>query len=337
MFCRKCGQELPDGSLFCNKCGHEVKLKGDEDEDKGFLSRNSKVDTSKEQQEFHTMEVKDEQTDKKKKYPFKVIIISAILGILFFGAIWYNYHVDSCFNEARRLYLSEEYLDAYIKVDGLLYFGERKKEVDKIKLGGYVGHEYQSYKNKINPKYEWSIVNYGEAIKSLFEGLGWCNTWEDIVDENWKKDYINDFKEKYYLELYNEFDISRSTVDKILELDSDEKEEEITLLGNKVKKEKEELESNRRNPIEFKNLEWDSNSSYTIATGQVYNKSDKTIKFVTIKVAFEDKNGKVIDTDSTYAVGSEGLAPGESTKWRASVKRDNNIRSYTVSLIDFKY
>ena len=45
-----------------------------------------------------------------------MIIISAILGILFFGAIWYNYHVDSCFNEARRLYLSEEYLDAYIKL-----------------------------------------------------------------------------------------------------------------------------------------------------------------------------------------------------------------------------
>ena len=91
-----------------------------------------------------------------------------------------------------------------------------------------MGHEYQSYKNKINPKYEWSIVNYGEAIKSLFEGLGWCNTWEDIVDENWKKDYINDFKEKYYLELYNEFDISRSTVDKILELDSDEKRNYFT-------------------------------------------------------------------------------------------------------------
>jgi hypothetical protein len=43
----------------------------------------------------------------------------------------------------------------------------------------------------------------------------------------------------------------------------------------------------------------------------------------------------VIDTDSTYAVGSEGLKPGESTKWRASVERDWKIASFSVELLDF--
>lgn len=37
----------------------------------------------------------------------------------------------------------------------------------------------------------------------------------------------------------------------------------------------------------------------------MYNRGDRTVKFVTIKVLFKNKNDNVIDTDSTYAVGSE--------------------------------
>jgi hypothetical protein len=153
---------------------------------------------------------------------------------------------------------------------------------------------------------------------------------EDFAKKDWEKDIIKEFKEKYYLVLNETFGITKSTVDKLLSMELDTREKKIFEICK-------EIENKRKNPIEFENLSWDSNSLYTIAIGQVYNKSDITVRFVKIKVAFKDKNGNVVDTTSTYAVGSEGLAPGESSKWRASVKRDDDIDSYYVSVIDFDF
>ena len=49
--------------------------------------------------------------------------------------------------------------------------------------------------------------------------------------------------------------------------------------------------------------------------GTATNNSETYIEFVRIKVHLYDSNGKVIDTEWTYAVGAEGLAPGETTRW----------------------
>lgn len=50
-------------------------------------------------------------------------------------------------------------------------------------------------------------------------------------------------------------------------------------------------------------------------SGTLTNNSDYTVYFVKVKFIFSDSGGKVIDTDSTYAVGGEGLEPGESCKF----------------------
>lgn len=78
-----------------------------------------------------------------------------------------------------------------------------------------------------------------------------------------------------------------------------------------------------------------SNSSYTICTGSVKNTGTNTYYYIEVKGAFKDSSGNVIDTDWTYAAGSEGLAPGESTTYRLSVTKDYDIESCTVSLLDF--
>ena len=78
-----------------------------------------------------------------------------------------------------------------------------------------------------------------------------------------------------------------------------------------------------------------SNSSYTIAERKITNKSSYTVYLVKIKGTFKDSSGNVVDTDWTYAVGSEGLAPGESKKWRMSVSKDYSIKRCDVSVIDF--
>lgn len=78
-----------------------------------------------------------------------------------------------------------------------------------------------------------------------------------------------------------------------------------------------------------------SNSSYTVCTGTITNTGKKTYKFVQIKGAFKNSSGTTIDTDSTYAVGSEGLAPGESKTFRMSVSKNYSISKCSVSIYDY--
>lgn len=87
--------------------------------------------------------------------------------------------------------------------------------------------------------------------------------------------------------------------------------------------------------LDICDLEWDNNSSYNVCVGKVKNTGKRTYYFVTVKGSFKDSYGNVLDTDSTYAVGSEGLAPGESSSFRLSVKKDYKITDCTVSLLDF--
>ena len=78
-----------------------------------------------------------------------------------------------------------------------------------------------------------------------------------------------------------------------------------------------------------------SNSSYTVCTGTITNTGKKTYKFVQVKGAFKNSSGTTIDTDSTYAVGSEGLAPGESKTFRMSVSKNYSISKCSVSIYDY--
>lgn len=87
--------------------------------------------------------------------------------------------------------------------------------------------------------------------------------------------------------------------------------------------------------IDFSDINISSNSSYTICTATVTNNGMRTYMFVEVKGKFKDSSGTVIDTDWTYAVGSEGLAPNESVSIRLSVKKDFNISTCDLEIIDY--
>ena len=80
-----------------------------------------------------------------------------------------------------------------------------------------------------------------------------------------------------------------------------------------------------------------SYSSYYYASGSLTNYSSKTVKYVKVKVLFKNANGTIVDTDWTYAVASEGLAPYETIKWECSVKKDYNITNVSAEVVDFNY
>jgi len=80
----------------------------------------------------------------------------------------------------------------------------------------------------------------------------------------------------------------------------------------------------------------ESNSSYNIFVGTLQNKSDKTHYFIKVKGEFKDDQGNTIDTGWTYACGDEGLGPGESTKFKLSVDRDERITSINCYTYDYQ-
>lgn len=87
--------------------------------------------------------------------------------------------------------------------------------------------------------------------------------------------------------------------------------------------------------LKFSDIELSSNSSYTICNARITNNGRKTYTFVEVKGKFATSSGVVIDTDWTYAVGSEGLAPGESATFRLSVDKDWSITRCTLELLDY--
>ena len=81
------------------------------------------------------------------------------------------------------------------------------------------------------------------------------------------------------------------------------------------------------------NVKITHNSSYTVCTGTIKNTGTSTVRFVKIKGAFTDYSGNVADTDWTYAVGNEGLAPGESTTFRMSIPKNSSVKTCKITFI----
>lgn len=65
--------------------------------------------------------------------------------------------------------------------------------------------------------------------------------------------------------------------------------------------------------------------------GTATNNSASYVEFVRIKVHLYNSDGKVIDTEWTYAVGAEGLAPGETTQWIVYCSDADEMR---ISIMD---
>ena len=80
----------------------------------------------------------------------------------------------------------------------------------------------------------------------------------------------------------------------------------------------------------------DHGYSYTEVTGKVKNNGNYTYEFVQLKGVFQDSRGNVVDTDWTYLVGSEGIAPGETVTFKMYVDRNYSINQCKVTVIDWQ-
>lgn len=70
--------------------------------------------------------------------------------------------------------------------------------------------------------------------------------------------------------------------------------------------------------------------------GSITNPTDKSYRYVQLKVKLLDVNGNVIDTENTYAVGFETLSPGDTKKWDVMFKDDSRADNVEVEIVDYK-
>lgn len=88
--------------------------------------------------------------------------------------------------------------------------------------------------------------------------------------------------------------------------------------------------------LSITNVKIEHNSVFTVCTGTISVSPYSQYKYHNIKVkgAFKTSYGKTVDTDWTYAIGTEWLEPGESSKFRLSVDKDTSIATCEVTIMN---
>ena len=74
-----------------------------------------------------------------------------------------------------------------------------------------------------------------------------------------------------------------------------------------------------------------------VISGTVKNTTKSTVYFVKVKVTLNNDSGDVLNTENTYAVGDEGLAPGESSTFTCYIDKVDNGTKFNAYVYDYDY
>jgi hypothetical protein len=73
---------------------------------------------------------------------------------------------------------------------------------------------------------------------------------------------------------------------------------------------------------------------YMYLKGKITNYGTETFRYVKVGVNWYDNNGRMLDTDYTYAVGAEGLAPKATKSFEIMTKADNSMANYNYYIME---
>lgn len=75
--------------------------------------------------------------------------------------------------------------------------------------------------------------------------------------------------------------------------------------------------------VKISDVQVKHNHNYTYVTGKVTNTGTYSVKYVKVKAVAKDRTGTIVDTDWTYAVGSEWLDPGECKTFEMMIRDES--------------
>lgn len=80
--------------------------------------------------------------------------------------------------------------------------------------------------------------------------------------------------------------------------------------------------------INFEEVEGKIDGDWVRIEGKIRNNGSGEVSFIKIGVELLDSEGKVLDTDWTYAVSSEGLKPGVAKSFDLTIRKSQAMAQY---------
>ena len=315
--CPECGKEISEHAETCPHCGYSIKdyfEKKKQEEKQKKLEKEQEERKKQEEEKKRLQEEKRRQTynkffgTRKKKIIF-LLTCFIVLVLVASISIWYYKSTENLRNIKETISECLERLDS-VEEDLYEYYeiGEdRYYKLDGLSLD----------------LLEYSISEAREKYVKLNDN---------------EKSSLNSYMNKHFKMNWNELDekcnelgLTARNQDEYFEHFDDE--DYYDKLRNQLYDEHEEEQG--KVSVEDKNMDY-SNGKYLI-TGTVKNTTGRTVYFVKVKVYLFDKDDNVLNTDSTYAVGDEGLAPGESSTFKCYIDKVEGTEKYNAKVYDYSY
>lgn len=316
--CPECGKEISEYADSCPNCGYSIKDYFEKKKQEKKQKELEKEREERKKQEEEKERLQDEKKKqiynkllgtRKKKIIFSLICFIALMSVAGIS-MWYYKSKENLRDIKKTIPECLERLDS-VEEDLYEYFefGEdRYYELDGLSLD----------------MLEFSISKAREKYIKLNDN---------------EKASLNSYMNNQFKMNWNELD-ERCNELGLTALNQDEyydhmlgDEDYYTKIRNRLYAEHEE----EQGEVVVENKEMDySNGNYLIS-GTVKNTTNSTVYFVKVKVSILDKNGNVLNTDSTYAVGDEGLAPGESSTFKCYIDKVEGTEKYNAKVYDYSY
>lgn len=226
----------------------------------------------------------------------------------------------------------DEALDYYNKLNGTELVNITNQELPEIQK------EVEAIEEENEQSRRESLINHIISYEELLEEgnqfavEGYAKSIVDLEEEG-ISEYLTYTEAKSLVESGDYYEWWKENKERVVDPEKEAQWKSEIEISNSVS-------SNTSVPT-YKALELtidDATTSYGYITveGSISNPTNNAYSYIELKVKLLDVNGNVIDTENTYAVGSETLSPGDTKKWDAMLKADSRADNVEVEIVNYK-
>lgn len=322
--CPECGREkVSDSAESCPNCGYAIKVYYDklrQEEEKKRLEEEKQKQIIAAEEERKRLQ---EEREKKRKE-----IVSKYFGSPTKKIAW---GVVICVVLALIIMLG-----IYVSKENQI---TKAIENSKLDVDGI-----ESYASSIDSTLSSADFVYGtfeskSAVDNITDELSCINQNITWIDDNYKKDV----RVSNAIESYVKSETSYASWEEYKQYLSDKyfvgstNEESADILVKKVaySTSEEKREAERQTSLIVEDFNLATSGDHYKIYGTVTNNTSYTVYFVKVKASLLDAEHKVIDSETAYACGDEGIEPGESTKFNCFIEKDPDMKYYRAEIYEY--
>lgn len=311
--CPECGNEnVSENTEACPVCGYGIKARYDR------LKREKQEERIAEEHKRVQMEKEQQHQENMNRY-FGTPIKKFIWGILACGIVFLLVRLTG--------YIYKESKTTEAIVNSKDYIDEIKCIVSNI--------DYELS----NADYVYGTILSQEAIDEITEDLQEMGVFMNAVDKACKEDTrIVDEIDSYIGSntAYKSWEKYKSYLNVKYFIKNSKEESADELVKKYAYSSAEELrEEQRKTSLIVEEYRLTTVGDNYKIYGSVTNNTSKTVYFVKVKVSLKDEDYKVIDSETTYACGDEGIRPGDSCKFECYIEKDSEMEYYSAEIYDY--